>query len=78
MKDYVESLQDVREIMKADKNKDLNKSEIKDFRKITGKLSWLANSTTTDHSYTALAMSKKNNSAKISDLRGISRDLKKV
>ena len=78
MKDYVESLQDVREICKADKNEDFTKSEIKEFRKITGKLSWLANSTRPDLSYTALAMSKKNNSAKISDLRGISRVLKKV
>ena len=78
MKDYVDSLQDVGEIRKADKSEDLTKSEIKEFRKITGKISWLANSTRPDLSYTALAMSKKNNSAKISDLRGISRVLKKV
>ena len=78
MKDYVESLQDVKEIRKADKEKDLTKPQIRDFRKITGKLSWLANSTRPDLSYTALAMSKKNNSAEISDLMSVSRVLKKV
>ena len=45
---------------------------------MTGKLSWLANSTHPDLSYTALAMSKKNNSDKISDLRNVARVLKKV
>ena len=47
-------------------------------RKVTGKLSWLADSTRPDLSFTALSMSKKNNCAKISDLHGISRVLKKV
>ena len=45
---------------------------------MTGKLSWLANSTRSDLSYTALAMSKKNNSAQIKDLRDISRVIKKA
>ena len=75
MKDYVNSLQDVGEIRKVAKNEDLTKSEFKEFRKITRKISWLANSTRPDLSYTALAMSKKNNSAKISDLRSVSRVL---
>ena len=43
---------------------------------MTGKLSWLAYSTRPDLSYTALAMSKKNNSAKIKDFGDISRVLK--
>ena len=51
---------------------------MKVYRKITGKLSWLANTKCPDLSYTALAMSKKNNSAKIKDLRDISRFLKKA
>ena len=74
----MDSLQDVNEIRKASKDKNLTKAELKEFRKITGKISWLANSTRPDLSYTALAMSKKNNSAKMSDLRSISRVLKKV
>ena len=45
---------------------------------MTGKFAWLANSTQPDLCFTALEMSKKNNSAKIADLRNISRVLKKV
>ena len=45
---------------------------------MTGKISWLANSTRPDLSFTALQMSKKNNAATIADLRDINRVLKKV
>ena len=51
---------------------------MREYGKMTSKLSWLANSTCPHLSYTALAMSKKNNSAKIKDLRDISRVLKKA
>ena len=78
MEDYVESLEEMKEIRKADREEDLTKLELKEYRKMTRKLNWLANSTHPDLSYTALAMSKKNNSAKIKDLRDISRVLKKV
>ena len=56
----------------------MKRAELKVFRKITGKLSWLANSTHPDLSYTALAMSKKNNSAQIKDLRDITRVINKA
>ena len=78
MKDYVGSLEEVKEIRKADRNEDLTKAELKVYRKMSGKLSWLANSTRPDLSHTALAMSRKNNSAKIKDLRDVSRVLKKA
>ena len=78
MEDYLESLEEIKDIRKADREEDLTKLELKEYRKMTGKLSWLANSTCPDLSYTALAMSKKNNSAKIKDLRDISPVLKKV
>ena len=65
MKDYVDSLEEVKKIRKAVRDDPLTKTEVKIFRKITGKLSWLANSTRPDLSYTALAMFKKNNSAKL-------------
>ena len=68
MADYVASLQDIKDIRKADRDEELTKIEMKEFRKMTGKLSWLANSTHLDLSYMALAMSKKSNSAKISYL----------
>ena len=45
---------------------------------MTGKLSWLANSTRPDLSYTALAMSKKNTTATIKDLRDITRVVDKA
>ena len=78
MEDYVASLEEVKEIRKADRDEYLTKAELKVYRKMTGKLSWLANSTRPDLSYTALAMSKKNNSAQIKDPRDISRVIKKA
>ena len=78
MKDYVESLEDIKEIRKANKEEDLTKTESKEYRKVTGKISWLADSTRPDLSYTHLSMSKKNNSATIADLRNVSRVIKKV
>ena len=53
MADYVESLEEVKEIRKADRDEDLTKAELKVYRKMTGKLSWLANSIRPDLSYTA-------------------------
>ena len=78
MQDYFNSLDKVREIRKADKEDPLTKAELKVYRKMTGKLSWLANSTRPDLSYTALAMSKKNNTAQIKDLRDITRVVEKA
>ena len=72
MDNYMHSLRDIHEIRKVDRDEDLTKLELKEYRKITGKISWLANSTRPDLSYIVLTMSKKNNSAKISDLRNIS------
>ena len=72
MEDYVEGLEDIKEIRKVDREEDLTKLKIKEYRKMTGKLAWLANSTHPDLSYRALTLSKKNNSAKIKHLRDIS------
>merc|ERR1712208_106562 len=77
-KDYIDSLEEVKEIRKADREDPLTKTELKVFRKMTEKLSWLANSTRPDLSYTALAMSKKNNSAQNKDLRDITRVINKA
>ena len=59
MEDYVESLEDIKEIWKANREEDLTKLELKEYRKMTGKLAWLANSTCPDLSYTALSISKR-------------------
>ena len=45
---------------------------------MTRKHSWLANSTCPDLRYTALAMSKKNKSTQIKDLRDITRVINKA
>ena len=58
-------------IRNVERDKDLTKIEIKEYRKAIGKLSWLANSKCPDLIYTALTTSKKNNSANISDLMNI-------
>ena len=79
MEDYTNSLQDVKNIRKVDNhNEPLTKLEMKEYRKMTGKISWLANSTRPDLSFTALQMSKNNKEATISDLRDVNRVLKKV
>ena len=54
MEDYVEILEKMKEIWNTDREEDLTKLELKEYRKMTGKLSWLANSTCPDISYTAL------------------------
>ena len=71
MKDYIDSLEEVKEIRKAERDEELTRDELKVYRKMTGKLSWLANSTRPDLSYTALDMSKKNRSAQIEDLMDV-------
>ena len=48
MEDYVDSLDEIKEIRKADRDDDLTKMEVKEYRKMTGKLSWLPNSTHLD------------------------------
>lgn len=45
MVNYVDSLIDIKEIKKVDRDEDLTKNEIKEYQKMTGTLSWLTNST---------------------------------
>ena len=79
MEEYAKSLQILTEIRKVeDRNEPLNKEEMKLYRKMTGKIAWLANSTRPDLCYQALQMSKKNQEATISDLRDINRIIKQV
>ena len=79
MEDYSKNLQDLTEIWKIDdRNESLTKLEMKLYRKMTGKIAWLANATRPDLCYQALQMSKKNQGATISDLRDINRILKRV
>ena len=55
MEDYTNSLQYMKNIRKVeDRNKPVTKLEMKEYRKMTCKISWLANSTRPDLSFTAL------------------------
>merc|ERR1712121_349128 len=78
MEEYAESIQEIKEIRKAKRNEKLTKAELKEYRKYTGKISWLAQGTRPDQSYSSLNLAKKNNNAKISDLRNVNRLVDKV
>ena len=78
MEDYAESIQEITEIRKANRNEKLTKPELKEYRKYTGKISWLAQGTRPDLSYSALNLAKRNNIATISDLRNVNRLVEKV
>ena len=55
MEDYTNSLEEIKEIREVeDWNEPLTKLEMKEYRKMTGKIAWLANSTRLDLSFTAL------------------------
>merc|ERR1712115_637982 len=78
MEDYANSINEIKDIRKANRTEILTKAELKEYRKYTGKLSLLAQGTRPDLSYLALDLSKKNNSASISDLRNINSIVEKV
>ena len=76
MEDYTNSLEDIRDIRQVeDRNELLTKLKMKEYRKITGQIAWLANSTRPDLSFAAFRMSKNSKEATISDLRDINRIL---
>ena len=72
------SIKEIQDIRKANGTEPLTKAELKEYRKHTGKLSWLAQGTRPDLSYSVIDLSKKNNSATIADLRNINRIVEKV
>ena len=51
---------------------------MKEYRKYTGKISWLAQGTRPDISYSALQSAKKNDSATIMDLRNVNKVVEKI
>ena len=73
MEDYAKSVEPIEEIRKADRNEKLPKLELKEYRKYTGKISWLSQGTRPETSYLALQLVKKNNSATIVDLRNVNK-----
>merc|ERR1711872_25079 len=78
MEDYTESIKEIKEIRKANRDEKLTKAELKEYRKYKGKISCLAQGTRPDLSYLSLNLAKKNNNATISDLRNVNRLVDKV
>ena len=74
MEDYANSVEEIKEIRKADRAEKLTRTELKEYRKYTGKISWLSQGTRPDLSYSALMLAKKNNSVTISNLRNVEHD----
>ena len=78
MEDYVESLQEVKNIRTAKKNDELLPSEMKLFRGYTGKIAWLADNVRPDMSYSALEMTKKGRKATITDMKKVNQAIRKI
>ena len=78
MEDYADSIEEIKEIRRDKKEEPLTKTELKIFRKYTGKMNWLAENTRPDLSIWALNMSKRNKKATIGDLKHVNQAIKKV
>ena len=78
MDEYVTSIEPVTEIRKVNKQTELTGLEMKQLRKVTGKVSWAGSNTRPDVEYTALMMSKHNKRATIADLIDTNRVIKKL
>jgi hypothetical protein len=78
MEEYAKSLENVDNIREAPNDELLTKLELKVYRKMTGKILWLAQNTRPDLSYVALDMSRRNNVATIKDLKRINLVLERV
>ena len=78
MDDYAASIEKIKEIRNVKKEEPLTKTELKLYRKYTGKVNWLAENTQPDLSVWALNMSKRNTKANIGDLKKVNQIVKKV
>ena len=78
MDDYVESLEKNILVRNAKRDDELTKLEMKLYRKMTGKVAWIAENVRPDLCFTALSMSKKSNCATIADLRRLDKVIAKV
>ena len=65
IEDYAKSVEPIEEIRKVDRNEKITKLELKEYRKYTGKISWLSQGTRPDLSYSAVQLATKKNSATI-------------
>jgi hypothetical protein len=74
--EYTKSIEEIEVKSSEDIKRDLNKEEFKQFRKATGKLSWLSETTRPDLSFNVLEMSYKNREAKIEDIKKMNKVIK--
>ena len=77
MEDYADSLAEV-EIRNAKKTEPLDKIEMKQLRKVTGKVNWLAENCRPDLCYSGLKLSTRGKDATIADLKYANAVIKKV
>ena len=75
---YVQSLEEIKIENKTDPKRSLTKEEFKLFRKATGKLSWLAETTRPDLAFNVLEMSYKNRNAKVEDIKEMNKIIRKA
>ena len=78
MEDYAKSIEEIKEIRKGPKSEPLTPIELKLFRKMTGKISWLAENCRPDLCFAALDMAKKGAKATLGDLSAVNRTVKKI
>ena len=78
MNEYAKSMEEVINIRKGGRTEKFNCVEMKEYRRFTGKLSWLAQGTHPDINYIMLVMQNKNNSATLADFQKVNKVLKKV
>ena len=77
MEDYTNLVEEIKEIRKADRAEKLTRTELKEYRKYTEKISWLLQGTRPDLSYSALTLANENNRATISDLSSVNKIVEK-
>ena len=75
---YLDSLEEIVIDKKGEPKRELTKEEFKKFRKATGKLSWLAETTRPDLAYNVLEMSYKNKNARVEDVKEMNKIIRKA
>ena len=78
MEDYASSINEIEDIRKGNKTEPLTMMEMKLYRKMTGKISWLAENCQPNLCFYAHDMSKKKSNATLGDLMKVNRIVKKV
>ena len=76
--DYINSIEELQVKRFEDQERPLTKSEFKQYRGATGKLSWATSQTRPDLGYDSLEMSYSNRDAKIKHMKAANKNIKKA